>query len=102
MITATRIISLLLALLWHCHAQDPTEAPVEQPNEDAWGGCVDPSNRGALVTIGKKTTVCLVIGDGVDWQTQRTYMRLHFQPIADQYSRFLVPNCKPFSSRSFY
>mmetsp|Transcript_50151 Transcript_50151/g.76277 ORF Transcript_50151/g.76277 Transcript_50151/m.76277 type:complete len:280 (+) Transcript_50151:128-967(+) len=91
MISATRLLSLLTLLSWHCQAQDPTSPPTPTVNADVWGGCVDPENRGALVTIGQKTTVCLVIGDGVDWQKQRTYMRLHFQPIADDYSRFHVP-----------
>jgi hypothetical protein len=72
---------------------DPTAAPGPE-----WGGCVDPDpeNKDALVTIGKKTTICLVIADGVDWAAadERTYMRLHFQPKADDYSRFHVPLCK--------
>jgi hypothetical protein len=96
MISGTTQLVFLLALLsWHgTQAQEPTAAPVV--NEDVWGGCVDPDpeKRGALVTIGQKTTVCLVIADGVDWQKQRTYMRLHFQPIADSYSRYQVPSCK--------
>mmetsp|Transcript_41205 Transcript_41205/g.118519 ORF Transcript_41205/g.118519 Transcript_41205/m.118519 type:complete len:262 (-) Transcript_41205:68-853(-) len=63
-----------------------TEPPIE------WGGCEDPVNGKKFVTIGEKTTICLNIADGADWSEQRTYMRVHFQPIADEYSRFLVPN----------
>ena len=71
-----------------------TISPTTQTTTDGWGGCVDPETGSSTVTIGEKTTICLVVADGVDWQAERTYMRLHFQPIADQYSRFVVPQCK--------
>ena len=61
-------------------------------DEDVWGGCVDYNRPDALVTIGEPSAVCLVIGDGADWSTRRTYMRLHFLPKADEYSRFHVPD----------
>jgi len=44
------------------------------------------------VTIGQPTTVCLVLANDGDWSTEVDYMRLNFQPIADEYSRFLVPD----------
>jgi hypothetical protein len=99
------------SLLWVwslAAAQDtaaPTEAPVTPapttslapsgaPTDLAWQGCEDPVLGKKLVTIGEKTTICLFIGDGTDWSAPRTYMRVNFQPIADEYSRFQVPNCK--------
>lgn len=77
-------------------AQDtaaPTEVPITPaPTSLSWQGCEDPVNGPSLVTIGEKTTICLVISDGPDWSGPRSYMRLNFQPIADTYSRFHVPN----------
>lgn len=75
-------------------AQEDTLAPTSAPTATPWGGCVDPLNPGAKVEIGKETTVCLVLGDGTDWSAERSYLRLNFQPKADAYSRFHVPQCK--------
>jgi hypothetical protein len=79
-------------------AQDtaaPTEAPITPaPTTVSWQGCEDPVAGKKLVTIGEKTTICLTIGDGTDWSAPRNYMRVNFQPIADEYSRFHVPSCK--------
>lgn len=76
------------------NATAPTAAPVtatQPPSSAGWGGCVDP-NKGYLpVTIGEPTTICLNVANGANWSESVTYMRLNFQPIADQYSRFLVP-----------
>ena len=59
-----------------------------------WKGCVDRLNPQALVTIGEKTTICLVLTNAADWtETVTSYTRLSFQPVADEYSRFHVPNC---------
>ena len=68
-----------------------TAAPVPT---DQWSGCVNPGNPNQLVTIGKKTTVCLTLANGMDWSTELTYIRLAFNPVADEYSRFHVPSCK--------
>jgi len=58
-----------------------------------WKGCVDRLNPQALVTIGQKTTICLVLTNAADWtKTVTSYTRLSFQPVADEYSRFHVPN----------
>jgi hypothetical protein len=96
---AKRLLPLLL-LVWQCQSQDPTEPPAAEDGTAAptiapaeWGGCVDTEDRFALVTIGKKTTLCLVLTDGPDWGVERKYLRLSFQPIADQYSRYHVPYC---------
>lgn len=72
----------------------PTAAPVNGATEaptDSWTGCVDPVLGYRPVTIGQPTTICLVLGNNVDWATEMTYMRLHFQATADEYSRFHVP-----------
>ena len=81
-------------------AQDPTLAPTTldprtvAPTAEGtgWTGCVDPFVGLSPVNIGSPTTVCLVLSNNVDWATPLTYMRLHFQPIADTYSRFHIPN----------
>lgn len=74
-----------------------TAAPVAESTTTSapasgWSGCVDPDTGYALVTIGQPTTVCLVLANDGDWTTKMTYMRLNFQPTADDYSRFHVPN----------
>jgi hypothetical protein len=89
----SRILPLWLGLRLVLAQDAETGSPTGAPTSPEWGGCVDPDDREALVTVGKKTTICLVLGDGIDWAEPRTYMRLHFQPIADDYSRFHVPNC---------
>lgn len=58
-----------------------------------WGGCEDPVDGAKKVTIGEKTTVCLTIADGTNWTESRQYIRVNFQPIADEYSRFAIPQC---------
>ncbi len=94
---------LWVSLLWvwsAVTAQDTTapvavtEPPTQPPAGSGWQGCEDPVNGKKLVTIGEPTTICLNIADGDDWTTARTYIRVNFQPIADQYSRFHVPSCK--------
>lgn len=44
------------------------------------------------MTIGQPTTICLVLANDGDWSSKTDYMRLNFQPIADEYSRFHVPD----------
>lgn len=67
---------------------------VMEAADETWGGCEDPVNGQKLVTVGKKTTICLSISDGTNWTETRNYMRLNFQPLADEYSRFVVPKCR--------
>jgi hypothetical protein len=61
------------------------------PTIEGWQGCVDPNLGFQPVTIGQPTTVCLVLSSSPDWATSMSYLRLNFQPIADEYSRFHVP-----------
>jgi hypothetical protein len=103
-------VSLILTLVLLClvtrvskSQNTSTSAPVATPvaggttSEPAtgsgggWGGCVDPTAGFRPVTIGESTTVCLVLSNHPDWATSMSYMRLNFQPIADEYSRFHVP-----------
>ena len=63
-------------------------------SKQQYTGCVDPSDPTALVTIGEKTTVCLQIGNSLDWSSGVQYTRVSFQPEADKYTRFHLPNCK--------
>lgn len=102
------LLSLLLLSGDHrhtfCHAQTPepsaatmepsTEPSILPTGTDQWNGCYDVNDPSALVTVGQKTTICFVIADGIDWREERQYLRLHFQPVADTYSRFHVPRCK--------
>jgi len=67
---------------------DPTMTPDSSP---VWAGCVDPVKGYELVTIGQPTTICLILANNGDWSTEMDYMRINFQPIADDYSRFHVP-----------
>jgi len=96
-----RIPALAFLCLWVglestslVEAQDAaaTEAPTSAPTEENWTGCIDPNDPGALVTIGDPTPICLIVSDGTDWSEDRQYFRLLFQPKADEYSRFRVPN----------
>ena len=61
------------------------------PTESSWTGCVSPENGFQPVTIGDPTTICLVLSNNGDWSTKLDYMRLNFQPTADVYSRFHIP-----------
>lgn len=69
------------------------------PTEEGWGGCIDPtlSPDDNLVRLGKKTTICLVLSSSAEWNIpppSATTLRLSFQPKADEYSRFHVPECE--------
>ena len=73
----------------------PTEPPAgttTAPTIPGWQGCNDPNLGFQPVTIGQPTTICLVLSGSPDWSTPVTYMRLNFQPMADTYSRFHVPD----------
>ena len=72
--------------------QPITVAASSGPTISGWQGCVDPNGGFRPITIGEPTTVCLVLSNSPDWATPMSYMRLNFQPIADDYSRFHVPN----------
>ena len=73
----------------------PVDPPVAVPTEDTpWTGCHprgDPNHR---IEIGKKTVLCLHIGNEVNFAGGVNYIRVAFQPEADQYSRMHIPNCK--------
>ena len=57
----------------------------------SWGGC-DGSDS-SVVAIGDPTRVCLQIANGTAWNQGVGYIRPSFEPKADQYSRFHIPNC---------
>lgn len=60
-----------------------------------WGGCVDPRYPGSdKIEIGKRTVVCFHIGNSINWAGGVEYIRVSFAPVADQYSRLHIPNCK--------
>ncbi|CAB9508578.1 expressed unknown protein [Seminavis robusta] len=64
------------------------------PNAD-WTGCVDPDSPDEPIRIGKKTTICIILGSNTNWNAgvpPVRYLRLSFQPLADEYSRFHVPS----------
>ncbi|CAB9506188.1 expressed unknown protein [Seminavis robusta] len=65
------------------------------PQDLEWSGCVDPNDPDSLVRIGQKTTICVVLGSSTNWNAGIPpvhYIRLPFQPQADQYSRLHVPS----------
>eukprot|EP00978_Attheya_sp_CCMP212_P015281 scaffold39385_cov46-Attheya_sp.AAC.3 len=62
-----------------------------------WDGCNDPNFPGGphVVKRGDPTTVCLTLGPNGDWGRETPlvkYFRLNFQPEADEYSRYQIPN----------
>mmetsp|Transcript_21000 Transcript_21000/g.37925 ORF Transcript_21000/g.37925 Transcript_21000/m.37925 type:complete len:366 (-) Transcript_21000:318-1415(-) len=94
---------------------DPTLAPTRAPSNNGngndpngstgvysqttpkWDGCNDPNTPGAphVVKRGDPTTVCLTLGPNGNWGRETPlikYFRLNFQPEADEYSRFQIPN----------
>lgn len=63
--------------------------------DPVWSGCVmEGTDADTKVMIGKTTIICIHIGNGTDWNGGISYIRLAFEPTADQYSRLYVPNCK--------
>ena len=83
--------SALSASAANANANATPESEESTETEITWSGCVDPDIGYQPVTIGQATTICLVLANNGDWSTEMDYMRLNFQPIADQYSRFHVP-----------
>jgi hypothetical protein len=96
--------------------KEPTKEPTNAPTKDnngtpngstgtvaspqatpKWAGCNDPNSPDAphMVKRGEATTVCLTIGPNGNWGRETPlvkYFRLNFQPQADEYSRFHLPN----------
>jgi hypothetical protein len=95
-------------------AQDTTTTPTVAPITPAadettatgssttsqWSGCVDLNEGIADIGIGDLTTVCLQIGNQLNWANGASYIRASFQPEADQYSRLHIPNCTCMSKLS--
>jgi hypothetical protein len=73
-----------------------TVVVLAQTNRDPWSGCVDPENPDAadIVKIGDRHTICLTLGPGGNWAAGVKYGRYTWRPVADQYSRFHIPDCK--------
>jgi hypothetical protein len=61
----------------------------------SWSGCVNPNepNTPEVIQIGKPHTICLTLGQGGNWAAGVTYGRYTWRPVADQYSRFHIPDC---------
>lgn len=62
-------------------------------DSSSWQGCIDPNNpdlEDNLVSLGKRTTICIVVSQGGNWGNGNLYSRWVFQPIADEYSRFVI------------
>ncbi|GAX23050.1 hypothetical protein FisN_15Hh050 [Fistulifera solaris] len=83
--------SLLFALL------SSLVAAQNETNGDQWGGCQATFSGASVDTlekieIGKQTIVCFHVGNTKDWARGVDYIRLSFQPEADQYSRMHIPN----------
>lgn len=69
---------------------------VTSQNQGAgWTGCVNPNlNKNQnLIRIGQPTRVCLSVANDTDWNSGfASYVRASFEPKADVYSRFHIPN----------
>jgi hypothetical protein len=61
--------------------------------QGVWQGCVDPDKPKNKLRVGKRTRVCFTIANTTDWSAGVSYMRASFEPQADVYSRFHIPNC---------
>lgn len=62
-------------------------------SSSTWEGCVDPNNPNPednLVSVGKRTTICIVVSQGGNWGNGNFYSRWVFQPTADEYSHFVI------------
>lgn len=69
--------------------------PQQEPG--VWSGCIDPdkSKSQNLVRIQQPSRVCFSIANDTDWNGGfASYLRASFEPKADVYSRFHIPNCK--------
>jgi hypothetical protein len=79
-------VLILIQIGLPCHAQE----------DDPWVGCINPAmNRNQnLIRIQQPTRICLSIANDTNWNTGSTsYLRASFEPKADVYSRFHIPNC---------
>lgn len=83
--TSMRIGILLLLSLFKA---------VVSNNTTGWQGCYEVGQEGAKVKIGDPTLICLQVGNTANWTDGVDYIRLSFQPQADQYSRLFIPSCK--------
>lgn len=65
----------------------------QEQQTSQWSGCVR-SGFGSedKIRIGEPTRVCLQIGNSVSWVDGVDYVRASFEPQADEYSRFHIPN----------
>jgi hypothetical protein len=64
--------------------------------QEIWNGCIDPSKNKQqnLIRIQQPTRVCLSIANDTNWNSgNAAYIRASFEPKADVYSRFHIPNC---------
>ena len=73
-----------------------TSIIVVTSQDDGWTGCINQSlNKNQnLVRIQQPSRVCLSIANDTNWNSGSTsYIRASFEPKADEYSRFHIPNC---------
>lgn len=61
--------------------------------QGTWRGCFDPQLP-KKVKIGQPTRVCMQVGNGVNWAAGVNYVRASFEPKADEYSYYHIPNCR--------
>lgn len=58
----------------------------------SWTGCGPFENEDERLSVGESTVVCMHVANDLNWVNNVNYLRLSFQPRADEYSRFHVPN----------
>jgi len=79
----------LVSLLLICSILLSTTSIVQG---DEWTGCVDPNFPTKKVRRGQLTTVCMGVGSDGDYSNSTGYGRYSFKPVADDFSRFTIPN----------
>jgi hypothetical protein len=81
---------LLLLQLPMIEAQQPTTTTTT-----AWSGCINPklTTKQNWIRSQQPTRVCISIANTTNWSAGAAYTRASFEPLADVYSRFHIPNC---------
>ena len=91
--TTMKFLSFLLFLLTTNNSLPTARA---QDNSTAiWTeGCFGNGGSGEVIKIGQPMFLCLHVANNKDWSSGAKFLRVSFQPKADEYSRFHVPNCE--------
>jgi hypothetical protein len=69
--------------------------PTTTATTTAWSGCINPklTTKQNWIRAQQPTRVFLSIANTTNWSAGAAYTRASFEPLADVYSRFHIPNC---------